>query len=591
MKDKKPVYVAVDKKDKLFYYDGEKYAPIDETDVEEVESIANQAIQADKDIISQIRMRYIEDDDATYINFPKGIMPLSITINTHLFYIKDNKLVNFLGEEVEGYEIYDISIDDGSFYFAIVGDITEQIINKITYINFNGENVQLINNTYNLFYPQTDVEEVVETVNEAIEDGRIEIPAGMESITLINNSGNLTNEEFEKIKGNNCVVFHPLSLGNTPVAFYKSSEYDSSSFGKVYVYKLMGLPENLTTSQSGERVLPEDKIYFRTSQKQYFYERTSEIITNIVSANPTLSGSEDALTGLQVGSTKYKVGGSELDADVTVEIESNYTKDTFQSRTNYAAPISLAEFISNCENGIYTNPGIIAKINNLIDKRAFRILLIGIDSDVLAYDDTTTAKTTWQFLDMPEHQCELGLPFNIIDLGARGSHDITNAYLDGTNESALTWYPSNKGGYITAVGLLNVLHTIYEGLPIQLKRAIKTVRKAFNIPRQTRSIAANGSAENDSSGTGYIAQKLFHLSATENSITAYGTEGTAYTYLNSDARRIRYYKNTIPSTYWLRTVPSTDSNLWVLVYHNGTRDGVAANDTATNAGVAPGFCI
>jgi len=29
MKDKKPVYVAVDKKDKLFYYDGEKYIPVD----------------------------------------------------------------------------------------------------------------------------------------------------------------------------------------------------------------------------------------------------------------------------------------------------------------------------------------------------------------------------------------------------------------------------------------------------------------------------------------------------------------------------------------------------------------------------------
>ena len=152
---------------------------------------------------------------------------------------------------------------------------------------------------------------------------------------------------------------------------------------------------------------------------------------------------------------------------------------------------------------------------------------------------------------MPEHQVRLGLPFNVIDWGNNMGRAFANAYLDGTNESALTWYPSNRGGYITAIGLLNALHVIYEGLPLQLKRAIKTVRKAFNIPRKIRSIAANGGTESDSSVTGYIAQKLFHLSATESGSISYGTEGTAYPYLNSNERRIRYYNGTA-AYYWLR---------------------------------------
>ena len=280
-------------------------------------------------------------------------------------------------------------------------------------------------------------------------------------------------------------------------------------------------------------------------------------------------------------------GGIELDTDVTVEIESDYTNDYFQTRTSYADPISLKDFIDNCENGTYTNAGIIAKVNNLIDGHAFRLILIATEADVLAYNDTTKAKTTWQFLDMLEHQCRLGLPFNVIDWGSTSGRAAANAYLDGTNADALTWYPSNKGGYITAVGLLNVLHTIYEGLPIQLKRAIKTVRKAFNIPRQYRSIAATGGTESDSSTTGYIAQKLFHLSATENGSGSYGTEGSAYTYLNSNARRIRYYNGTA-AAYWLRTPYPSTSSYWVRVNDDGGIGGINANDSR---GVAPAFCI
>lgn len=280
--------------------------------------------------------------------------------------------------------------------------------------------------------------------------------------------------------------------------------------------------------------------------------------------------------------------GGDLDGNVTVEINEEYNVDDYASRTTYSTPISLKDFISNCESGdVYTHTGTIAKINNLIDGHAFRIILIGIEADVLAYDDTTKTKTTWQFLDMPEHQCRLGLPFNVIDWGSTSGRAAANAYLEGTNSDALTWYPSNKGGYITATGLLNVLHTIYEGLPIQLKRAIKTIRKAFNIPRQYRSIAANGGTESDSSGTGYIAQKLFHLSATESGSASYGTEGSAYAYLNSNARRIRFYGGNA-AYYWLRTPHPSYSYGWVGVNNDGSFYNYSTN---ISGGVAPAFCI
>lgn len=273
--------------------------------------------------------------------------------------------------------------------------------------------------------------------------------------------------------------------------------------------------------------------------------------------------------------------GEKLDSDVTVEISTD-------GGTTYADPISLKDFISNCESGtVYTTDGIIARISNLIDKQTYRLVLIGRRHDALASDDTTLVETTWQFLDMPEHQCRLGLPFNVIDWGSTMGRAYANAYLDGTNENALTWYPSNRGGYITAVGLLNVLHTIYEGLPILLKRAIKTVRKPFNIPRQTRSIAANGGTETDNSATGYIAQKLFHLSATENGSNSYGAEGTLYPYLNTASARIRYY-NGAAAYYWLRTPLPARSNGWVCVTGDGS---LITSTTDYYIGVAPAFCI
>ena len=56
-----------------------------------------------------------------------------------------------------------------------------------------------------------------------------------------------------------------------------------------------------------------------------------------MSANPTLSGSETELTGLQIGSTKYKIPvGGGGDAPVIFKYcEASYTDEVYDANNNY----------------------------------------------------------------------------------------------------------------------------------------------------------------------------------------------------------------------------------------------------------------
>ena len=91
----------------------------------EVNPIIESAIQADKDIISQIKMEYNEDNDITFVNFPKNIMPLNITFNNKTLYLLEGYLVDYNGNVVEGYALDDYAINDDNLYFAIVGNISD----------------------------------------------------------------------------------------------------------------------------------------------------------------------------------------------------------------------------------------------------------------------------------------------------------------------------------------------------------------------------------------------------------------------------------------------------------------------------------
>ena len=119
-------------------------------------------LEADKDIISKITMEYNEDGDYTMIRFPYGVLPLKITLNTQGLYFLNGQLVDNAKETVEGYTLDDYYTDADEEGRVIVEvdiaeDISEQIINGLVYINVTGDNPTLFYNTYNLFFPPTEI--------------------------------------------------------------------------------------------------------------------------------------------------------------------------------------------------------------------------------------------------------------------------------------------------------------------------------------------------------------------------------------------------------------------------------------------------
>ena len=409
-------------------------------------------------------------------------------------------------------------------------------------------------------------------VTELGADGTVEV------VELTGLSGTLSDSDYTKITNANTVI----KLGTQ--TYYK--EFDAST---------------LITYQAFSRV-------GGTAHPLYEFievtkaDKTWELkVQNIIEVNPTVpeGTTPTSMTGLKVGDEYFEVqsggGGSTPDADVTVEIESNYSSTDYANRTSYATAISLQEFIANCEAGnVYTNAGIIAKINNLISGKAFRVILIGTNHEVLAYDDTTQAKTTWQFLDMPEHNVRLGLPINLLDMGSTDSRAKLNEFLDASNSSSITVYPSNMDGLISAQGLLQANMTIYEELPETLKRHIKTVRRYYYRKRNTFTIAASGEgAPGSQSNSGQmcqLAQNVFHLAGTDLGTSGQSGEGSGsvYTYLNTGAaNRIRFYNGTAAS-YWNASPFTSGSFNWYSIDHYGIYDNYI---TYSSNGVAPAFCI
>lgn len=249
--------------------------------------------------------------------------------------------------------------------------------------------------------------------------------------------------------------------------------------------------------------------------------------------------------------------------------------------------ISLQAFVDNCEAGLYdsTKLGSIATIKKG-NTDLFRIILIGVNHDVLAKDGTTKAKTTWQFYDIPIKECYAGYPFNIIDTASGSGRTSINSYLDGTNTADMQIHPSTKGGYPTASGLAHSLQVAYEALPMILRNSIKMVQKEITIPRIGRSIVKNGGAETDTSLKTHVNEMLFHLSATEAGHKSFKDEGTIYAYMTSNENRKRYYKNQA-FNYWTRSVSSSGYE----IYYVDNTGPVAMCPARFSFSVAPAFCI
>lgn len=83
--------------------DADELKEVTETPTDaKITALANQAIQADKDIISQIKVEYDEIDDETTVTFPKGVIPITAYFNDFsglVYFDYDNlELLNSNGE-------------------------------------------------------------------------------------------------------------------------------------------------------------------------------------------------------------------------------------------------------------------------------------------------------------------------------------------------------------------------------------------------------------------------------------------------------------------------------------------------------------
>lgn len=244
--------------------------------------------------------------------------------------------------------------------------------------------------------------------------------------------------------------------------------------------------------------------------------------------------------------------------------------------------ISLQQFIDNCENGVYKSAdvGTIATVSGLMGGIDGRIILIGVEHDVLSKDNTTKAKTTWQYYDCPMKDCQLGLQFNIFDLDGTSGVNKINSFLEGTS---MNWLPSNKHGYSSAVSLINSLTVCFNCMPNVLKEHIKLVTKGTITRRATRSSTAGDNAYEEKSSS-----LLFHLSGKELDNNDSENEGTTYAYFDSNLSRERYFGETIVD-YWTRSSGSyQNSDKWKKVSYVGD---VRTDTTASSIAIAPAFCI
>lgn len=126
----------------------------------ELDKDIQNAVQADKEVISKIKMTYDEQGSFTDIYFPKGIMPLQIRallsgIDTDMYFRFDNdEIVDENGTKLFDCEYH--AITQGKLNITIANqDLTNTLeIKSMTYIVFDSNSsVKLINDTYHLYFP------------------------------------------------------------------------------------------------------------------------------------------------------------------------------------------------------------------------------------------------------------------------------------------------------------------------------------------------------------------------------------------------------------------------------------------------------
>lgn len=141
----------------------------------------------------------------------------------------------------------------------------------------------------------------------SLEWGEVTSSSGVEVITLTSSSGTLSDEDFAKVSGDNCVI----KVGSN--TYYK---YSNNGFALVYYSFPMG--------NYNADVLTNPNVTIRLDNKQYALNNTFVCYTS--SANPALDGTEPDLVSIKIGSNKYvipdKVGAIQINLTETMPIAS-----------------------------------------------------------------------------------------------------------------------------------------------------------------------------------------------------------------------------------------------------------------------------
>lgn len=119
-----------------------------------VNPLVSQAIQADKDILSQIEYEYEEDVQRMTLTFPEGVLPIGFTESegeTYLFDYKNYRL--HVVDSSDFYEIDDIFLENGKLVVMVyMGEIT---IEELLYIARSGLSMSYYPDFNAIFNPIT----------------------------------------------------------------------------------------------------------------------------------------------------------------------------------------------------------------------------------------------------------------------------------------------------------------------------------------------------------------------------------------------------------------------------------------------------
>lgn len=119
---------------------------------------------------------------------------------------------------------------------------------------------------------------------------KYKVPEGMQVLELTNESGTLTDEQFALAGSDNCII----KLGERYFYKFQKTQVSAGKINNIY-----------------RGVVYQDSVNFdfRYRLLTVYWDKSYSLGSiTVVKANPTLDGTEPSLEGIQVGTSKYKVG-------------------------------------------------------------------------------------------------------------------------------------------------------------------------------------------------------------------------------------------------------------------------------------------